>query len=72
MKMNVDTKALESICDNELGENAPAQCISGKYVDANQKPILYYFGNRIREPKQKLEVSRFNRWLNWSIYQVGH
>ena len=57
MKTNVDTKALESICDNELGKNAPAQCISGKYVDANKKPILCYFGNRIREPKHKSGVS---------------
>ena len=72
MKTNVDTKALESICDNKLGENAPAQSISGKYVDDNQKPIPYYFGNRIKKPKQKLGVSYFNGWLNLSIYLGGH
>ena len=57
MKENVDTGALESICENELGPDTPAQCILAGFVDANRKPILFYFGARIRGPDNELGVS---------------
>lgn len=43
----MDTKNLDSICDNELGPNMLSQCFSAKFVDSENQPILFYFGNRI-------------------------
>jgi lipoate synthase len=47
MKKEMDPKKLDKICDEELGPNILAQCFSAKYVDSDDKPILFYFGNRI-------------------------
>lgn len=44
-----EKEKLEDICDNELGPEQDAQCISAKFVDENGEPILFYFGRRIVE-----------------------
>lgn len=54
MKRNINVKTLDNICNNQLNPNAPAQCLSAKFVDANNQPILIYFGSRIIEPKERV------------------
>jgi len=52
LKKTEDDETLNHICDHDLGPNTPAQCMSAKFVDANNEPILFYFGKRIAdEPK---------------------
>lgn len=48
--------SLDSICDNKLADISP-QCFSAKYVDKNNKPILFYFGFRPKEPNHRYGVS---------------
>lgn len=50
--MEKDVGKLESICDVDLAQKSP-QCFSAKFVDKNNKPILFYFGSRVAEPKKK-------------------
>ena len=42
-----EKQILEDICDNDLGPQQEAQCMSAKFVDKDGKPILFYFGSRI-------------------------
>lgn len=51
-----DKEILENICDNDLGPQQEAQCISAKFVDKDGKPILFYFGSRFIEKEQKKPV----------------
>jgi hypothetical protein len=50
--MEGDLKTLEWICENDLAQKSP-QCISAKFVDKNDNPILFYFGFRKVEKKGK-------------------
>ena len=54
-----DEKALESICDQDLGPNVPSQCISAKFVDADSEPILFYFGQRVLSDDKNLKGVSF-------------
>ena len=47
LKKKEDDESLNHICDHELGPNTVAQCMSARFVDANDEPILFYFGKRI-------------------------
>lgn len=54
-----EKKDLEDICNNELGPDQDAQCISAKFVDIDGEPILFYFGSRIiKKEGQTKPVSR--------------
>lgn len=53
-----EKEELEEICENELGPEQDAQCISAKFVDEDGEPILFYFGFRMAEKNgQKKPVS---------------
>jgi hypothetical protein len=53
----VDVQELQRICDKELGDTAPSQCISARFVDSENMPILFYFGKRIKDISKKVGVS---------------
>jgi hypothetical protein len=43
--MSEDLEAMENTCDIALAQYSP-QCLSAKFVDLNDNPILVYFGLR--------------------------
>jgi hypothetical protein len=45
-----DKDKLEDICNDELKFKSP-QCFSAKFVDINDRPVLFYFG--LRHPEKK-------------------
>jgi hypothetical protein len=53
----VDKDEMEDICNNLLGPNQPAQCISARFVDSNNKTVFVYFGQRVYSPQQEAPVS---------------
>lgn len=56
--MNEDMcgKTLEEICDEDLANKSP-QCFSAKFIDSNNKTILFYFG--LKHPKARHVKVRF-------------
>ena len=55
--MNEKPQDLEKICDEGLGPDMHAQCMSAKFVDSAGVPILFYFGDRILLPQGTPRVS---------------
>lgn len=49
-------KEMEEICRKELGADQPAQCMSAQFIDSNQQPVLFYFGDRVLLPRDQSGV----------------
>ena len=59
LQMNQERDDLETVCQEKLGPNMPAQCMSAQFVDSEDEPILFYFGDRILLPLDQPGVSSF-------------
>jgi hypothetical protein len=52
-------KEMERVCQDHLGPNQPAQCMSAQFVDSEGQPVLFYFGDRIWLAEGESPVSKF-------------
>jgi len=66
MTEDMHKKPLESIC-NDLAGKSP-QCFSAKFIDKNNEVILFYFGLRHPELKERNKV----RCILNSIFSLKH
>ena len=55
MHKDMFDEPLESVCD-DLADKSP-QCFTTKFIDKNKKTILFYFGLRHPDPKERNRVS---------------
>jgi hypothetical protein len=57
-KPNQNQKEMEKVCQERLGANQPAQCMSASFIDSEGRPVLFYFGDRIVLAEGESRVSK--------------
>jgi hypothetical protein len=56
---NQNKMEMEKRCQEKLGANQPAQCMSAEFLDSEGHPVLFYFGDRILLGPGQSRVSNF-------------
>jgi hypothetical protein len=62
-------KPLEQICNEDLADISP-QCFSAKFIDSNNKTILFYFGFQHPKERHRNKVrSKLRRTFDLDLYK---